>query len=297
MHTELKYDWQAGRSEGSGHVGDMGWKSPSEMGLGSMAMRSCTPDSGPWLPISSSPWICRHRVSSHNSYNLSISDILQRQKSSSECGWWKFGNPRVRHPWFWSRIQRLSLILTRVLLQEKEGERKKGEWEGMGADKPIVQFKPRRMLWRSSVELGNEGIEKSGQKWPPLFLTCVSWQAPTVARVWAGGGVSLPGNVIEHIRATPLPSTSIGLQALESRGWSPGGWKALRVLLAWFPQWDPLLCSPASWNWLCPPQFSSGQTSVSLFSYWQIPKPRIAKTKGTTQSRLSLFELHLVVFI
>lgn len=86
MHTELKYDWQAGRSEGSGHVGDMGWKSPSEMGLGSMAMRSCTPDSGPWLPISSSPWICRHRVSSHNSYNLSISDILQRQKNSSEWG-------------------------------------------------------------------------------------------------------------------------------------------------------------------------------------------------------------------
>lgn len=54
-------------------------------------MMSCTPvahQSGCWLLIWSSPWTCRHRVISNNSYDLSTWDILERQKSSSQWGWW-----------------------------------------------------------------------------------------------------------------------------------------------------------------------------------------------------------------
>lgn len=36
-------------------------------------------------------------------------------------------NPRERHPRFWPRIQSLSFILTSVLLQRKETQRKEDE--------------------------------------------------------------------------------------------------------------------------------------------------------------------------
>ena len=52
------------------------------------------------------------------------------------------------------------------------------------------------------------------------FLTWALWQAPTEGGACDAGRVSLPGKVIHHISTTPLPSTCIGLIALESREWS-----------------------------------------------------------------------------
>ena len=53
-------------------------------------------------------------------------------------------NPMEMHPRFWPRTQRPSVIFTRVPVQGKESEKK--EREGMGTDKPILQFQPRRIL-------------------------------------------------------------------------------------------------------------------------------------------------------
>lgn len=99
---------------------------------------------GLWLPIWSSPWTCRYRVAgSHDSYNLSISDILEGTKELESNGLVQPEDPMERNPRFWP--------FTKVLLKGKKIER---EMRGDGSRQTNTVLHSRRILWRSSPEIG-----------------------------------------------------------------------------------------------------------------------------------------------
>lgn len=94
----------------------------------------------------------------------------------------------------------------------------------MGEDKLTLHFLAQEDSLKVRLRNGEKEDGEVWQKGAPLLLTCASPQSPTVPGVWGAGGSILPGKVVQHISATPLPSTCIGLIALERMEPSEAEW-------------------------------------------------------------------------